>query len=247
MRLPLKTCARLCPLQVSITPIRHPGSGRVANWVAVQRDVSKRKAAEAAMQMREQALRWAQRCSAGPGAAAWGAVRGSADIEASKSACTHPPPASTPRCCSNLNEGITICDPSQKDCPVVYCNDAFLRCNPALQQLRLHACILVAAAVAMLRCGQDPVLSVPCLLLLLPSNMPFPPSPLLTGSRATAGARSSGATAASCRAPRQTWPPCSAWPPLCTRCGPPLCREGRAGGPSRDRVLVAGMKQNGYT
>ena len=30
---------------------------------------------------------------------------------------------------SNLNEGITICDPSQKDCPVVYCNDAFLRCG----------------------------------------------------------------------------------------------------------------------
>nr|AML76900.1 putative LOV domain-containing protein [Ettlia oleoabundans] len=71
--------------QISITPIRESGSsGRVANYVMVQRDVSQRKAAEAAFHMREQAL-------------------------------------------SNLNEGITICDPSVKDCPVVYCNTAFLR------------------------------------------------------------------------------------------------------------------------
>lgn len=50
--------------QVSITPIRD-ASGRVANWVAVQRDVSKRKAAEAAVQMREQALRWAGQVAGG--------------------------------------------------------------------------------------------------------------------------------------------------------------------------------------
>jgi hypothetical protein len=50
----------------------------------VQRDVSARKAAEAAVQVREQAL-------------------------------------------SNLNEGITICDVALPDCPVVYCNAAFLR------------------------------------------------------------------------------------------------------------------------
>ena len=43
--------------------------------------------------------------------------------------CTPPPPPpSHLPACSNLNEGITICDPSLKDCPVVYCNDAFLRC-----------------------------------------------------------------------------------------------------------------------
>jgi len=41
----------------------------------------------------------------------------------------HPALSSAPIACSNLNEGITICDPSQKDCPVVYCNDAFLRCG----------------------------------------------------------------------------------------------------------------------
>ena len=40
---------------VSITPIRD-AAGAVANFVAVQRDVSQRKAAEAAVQMREQAL-----------------------------------------------------------------------------------------------------------------------------------------------------------------------------------------------
>jgi PAS domain S-box-containing protein len=71
--------------QLSITPIHDAARpARVANYVMVQRDVSQRKAAEAAFHMREQAL-------------------------------------------SNLNEGITICDPALKDCPVIYCNDAFLR------------------------------------------------------------------------------------------------------------------------
>lgn len=44
------------------------------------------------------------------------------------------------------------------------------------------------------------------------------PPALLTGSRVTAGARSSDATAASYKGLRQTWPRCSAWPPPCTRC-----------------------------
>jgi PAS domain-containing protein len=72
--------------QVSITPIPDAADpARVANYVMVQRDVSQRKAAEAAFHIREQAL-------------------------------------------SNLNQGVTICDPTIKDCPVVYCNSAFLRC-----------------------------------------------------------------------------------------------------------------------
>lgn len=66
--------------QVSITPIRHPGNGCVANWVAVIGDISKRKAAEAAMQMREQALRWAAPAAVGMEAAAWGAA-GHAAVE----------------------------------------------------------------------------------------------------------------------------------------------------------------------
>lgn len=45
--------------QVSITPIRDATTGQVANFVAVQRDISQRKAVEAASQMREQALRCA--------------------------------------------------------------------------------------------------------------------------------------------------------------------------------------------
>jgi PAS domain-containing protein len=70
--------------QVSVTPIRDAASGAVVAHVVVQRDVSQRKAAEAALRLREAAL-------------------------------------------SNLAEGITICDPGQADCPVIYCNDAFLR------------------------------------------------------------------------------------------------------------------------
>jgi len=42
---------------VSITPIRDSATTRVANFVSVLRDISQRKAVEAASHMREQALR----------------------------------------------------------------------------------------------------------------------------------------------------------------------------------------------
>ncbi|KAL4431058.1 hypothetical protein ABPG75_006314 [Micractinium tetrahymenae] len=42
--------------QISITPILDAATGRVANFVAVQRDISQRKAVEAASHVREQAL-----------------------------------------------------------------------------------------------------------------------------------------------------------------------------------------------
>ncbi|GAB4817717.1 hypothetical protein N2152v2_004763 [Parachlorella kessleri] len=69
--------------QVSVTPILD-ARGAVVSFVAVQQDVSERRAAEEALRMRDKAL-------------------------------------------SNLSEGITIADPSLPDCPIVYCNDAFLK------------------------------------------------------------------------------------------------------------------------
>ena len=84
--------------------------------------------------------------SGGAGAVGWGAKcrePPTAQLGCGRRAAPAPRvplgPSPIPRR-SNLSEGITICDPSVPDCPVVYCNDAFLRCG-ALAQGGAQGCV----------------------------------------------------------------------------------------------------------
>lgn len=159
--------------QISITPIRDAATGGVANFVAVQRDISQRKAVEAASNVREQALRCGAASSrvACPCSASTATTRADPACVAACMLARMPPVSRSPGClldgvpgvhrqlvcaclhasccsvcspvhphglvsrappahhhaCSNLNEGICICDATLKDCPVVYVNNAFLR------------------------------------------------------------------------------------------------------------------------
>lgn len=127
------------------------------------------------MQMREQALRWVQRFGAVLDAAAWGAVRGSADVgalDASNSACTRPPPP-PPSLLQQPERGHHHLRPQPEGLP----RGLLQRRVP-----QVPTC-LTAAALARLQsragCGrnvQDPVLSVPSILLMLCPARSLPPS-----------------------------------------------------------------------